>query len=98
MLLWGAGFGVLGAIYAFTAQKEFESKAVVLPEIASSSALTKMGGLGALAGLAGIDISQMNSTEAIRPDLYPSVTQSLPFALYLLDQNVFVSSTQKQLV
>ncbi len=95
MVLWGAGFGVLGAIYAFTAQKEFESKAVVLPEIASSSALTKMGGLGALAGLAGIDLSQMNSTEAIRPDLYPSITQSLPFALYLLEQNVFVSSTQK---
>ncbi|WP_162793500.1 lipopolysaccharide biosynthesis protein [Runella rosea] len=97
MVLWGAGFGILGAIYAFTAQKEFESKAVVLPEIASSSALTKMGGLGALAGLAGIDISQMNSTEAIRPDLYPSVTQSLPFALYLLEQKVFVSSTQKTL-
>ncbi|WP_428658505.1 Wzz/FepE/Etk N-terminal domain-containing protein [Runella sp.] len=95
IILWGAGFGVLGAIYAFTAQNEFESKAVVLPEIASSSALGKMGGLGALAGLAGIDISQMSSTEAIRPDLYPSITQSLPFALFMLEQKVYVSNLQK---
>lgn len=94
-ILWGAGFGILGVLYAFTAQNEFESKAVVLPEIASSSALGKMGGLGALAGLAGIDISQMSSTEAIRPDLYPSITQSLPFALYLLEQKVYISSSKK---
>ncbi len=97
MILWGIGFGILGGIYAFTAQKEFESKAVVLPEITSNSALGKMGGLGALAGLAGIDISQMSSTEAIRPDLYPSVTQSLPFALFLLQQKVYVSTSQKTL-
>ena len=97
MIAWSIGFGILGGIYAFTAQKEFESKAVVLPEITSNSALGKMGGLGALAGLAGIDISQMSSTEAIRPDLYPSVTQSLPFALYLLQQKVYVSASKKTL-
>lgn len=97
IILWGVGFGLLGALYAFTAQKEFESKVVVLPEIASTGTLGKIGGLGALAGLAGIDLSQMSGTEAIRPDLYPSVTQSLPFALYLLQQKVFVSSLQKTL-
>ncbi|AEI50311.1 lipopolysaccharide biosynthesis protein [Runella slithyformis] len=97
MALWGTVFGILGTMYAFTAQKEFESKAVVLPEIASSGSLGKIGGLGALAGLAGIDISQMNSTEAIRPDLYPSITQSLPFALHLLQQKVYISSIQKTL-
>lgn len=97
MVLWGIAFGFIGTIYAFTAQKEFESKAVVLPEIASSGSMGKIGGLGALAGLAGIDISQMNSTEAIRPDLYPSITQSLPFALHLLQQKVYISSIQKTL-
>lgn len=97
IILWGVGFGLLGTLYAFTAQKEFESKVVVLPEITSTGTLGKIGGLGALAGLAGIDLSQMSGTEAIRPDLYPSVTQSLPFALYLLQQKVFVSSLQKTL-
>lgn len=92
---WGIAFGIIGTVYAFTAQKEFESKAVVLPEIASSGTLGKIGGLGALAGLAGIDISQMNSTEAIRPDLYPNVTQSLPFVLFLLKQPVYISETKK---
>lgn len=95
--LWGLLFSSIGAIYSFNAQKEYESKAVILPEITSSSALSKIGGLGALAGLAGIDLSQMSGTDAIRPDLYPSVTQSLPFTLHLLQQKVFITSLQKTL-
>ncbi|MCU0340255.1 MAG: Wzz/FepE/Etk N-terminal domain-containing protein [Spirosomaceae bacterium] len=97
MMIWGVVAAVLGAIYAFTAQKEFDSKAVVLPELQSSSLTGKLGGLSALAGLAGVDLSQMNSTEAIRPDLYPNITQSVPFALHILQQKVYVSSQKKEM-
>lgn len=97
MLVWGGIAALLGGIYAFTAQKEFDSKAVVLPELQSSSALGKLGGLSALAGLAGVDLSSMNSTDAIRPDLYPNITQSVPFALYILQQKVYVSSQKKEM-
>lgn len=96
-VVWGIIGGVIGTIYAFTAQKEFDAKAQLLPELQSSSSIGKLGGLGALAGLAGIDISQMGSTEAIRPDLYPNILQSLPFALHLLQQPVYSSELNKTL-
>ncbi len=95
MAFWGIVFGILGTVYAFTAQKEFESKVVVLPEIQSMGG-SKLGGLGALAGLAGLDIGSIGGTEAIRPDLYPNVTQSLPFVLYLLQQPVYISESKKR--
>ncbi len=54
-----------------------------MPEIQSKGA--GLGGLGSLAGLAGIDIGGMaGSVDAIRPDIYPDVLQSVPFALQLL--------------
>ncbi len=65
-----------------TAPKEFESKTPAYVELQSSSSLGKMGGLSALADLAGIDLAQMSGTDAVRPDLYPNIIQSLPFLLF----------------
>ena len=93
IIIWGGISGIVGVVYALTAQKEFESKTQLLPELKSSGSLGKMGGLSALAGLAGIDLTQ--GTDAIRPDLYPNIVQSLPFSLFLLKQSVYVSEYQK---
>lgn len=93
--IWGGALAIAGIIYALLAQKEFESSTQLMPELQSSSALGKMGGLSALAGLAGIDLNQMNTTDAVRPDLYPNILQSLPFGLYLLKQPVYVAENQK---
>ncbi len=88
ILLWAIIFGIVGAVYSLTVQKEYESKIQIMPELQSNSSLGKMGGLSALAGLAGIDLAQMGGTEAVRPDLYPNILQSLPFSLYILNQKV----------
>jgi uncharacterized protein involved in exopolysaccharide biosynthesis len=95
ILVWGILSGIIGFVFAFTAQKEFESKTQLMPELQSSSSLGKMGGLSALAGLAGIDLNQMGGTDAVRPDLYPNIVQSLPFSLFLLKQPVYVSEYKK---
>ncbi len=95
IIIWGGISGIVGVVYALTAQKEFESKTQLLPELQSSSSLGKMGGLSALAGLAGIDLTQMSGTDAVRPDLYPNIVQSLPFSLFLLKQSVYVSEYKK---
>ncbi|WP_028526440.1 GNVR domain-containing protein [Runella limosa] len=92
---WSLSLTIIGIIYALLAQKEFESKTQLMPELQSTSALGKMGGLSALAGLAGIDLNQMSTTDAVRPDLYPNILQSLPFALYILKESVYVSEYQK---
>lgn len=95
--IWGISLAIVGVVYALLAQKEFESKTQLMPELQSTSALGKMGGLSALAGLAGIDLNQMSTTDAVRPDLYPNILQSLPFALYILKESVYVSEYQKNM-
>lgn len=95
ILLGGIVAGIVGALYALSLQKEFTSSTQLMPELQSNSSLSKMGGLGALAGLAGVDLSQISNTEAVRPDLYPNIVQTLPFALFILEQNVYVSEYKK---
>ena len=88
-------FGLVGGLYAFTAQKEYQAQAIILPELQSSSSFGKSSSLGALAGLAGIDLGMSGSTDAIRPDLYPSIIQSLPFLMHLSTQSVYVSESKR---
>ncbi len=77
---------VIGVAYALSLPDEYTSQVTVLPEIQTKGA-GGLGNLSSLAGLAGINLDNISSsTEAIRPDLYPNVLQSLPFALFLLNQ------------
>jgi uncharacterized protein involved in exopolysaccharide biosynthesis len=90
-MLLGAILGlVLGGIYAFSKANEYSSQVTVLPELQSKSA-SGLGNLGSLAGLAGIDIGSMagGGTDAVRPELYPNVLQSAPFALAIFKQPVY---------
>lgn len=74
-----------GGLYAFTAQEEFESQGKILPELPPNAS----GSLGSLVGALGIGgIDLKNSTEAIRPDLYPEVLKSTPFFLALMEHPV----------
>ncbi|MBD2699630.1 lipopolysaccharide biosynthesis protein [Spirosoma sp. BT702] len=89
IILW-AGIGlVIGIVYAFSKQNVYTSQTTVLPEIQTKAG--NLGNLSSLAGLAGIDIGSGASagTDAIRPDVYPDVLQSVPFALHLLKQPVY---------
>jgi len=84
LILFVMGLFILGGLYySFTAREEFVSSGKILPEIQGKG----MGGLGQFAGLAslaGVDIGGVgNSTDAIRPDLYPDVIKSTPFFLEL---------------
>ncbi|MCK8492295.1 Wzz/FepE/Etk N-terminal domain-containing protein [Spirosoma sp. RP8] len=90
-ILWGASIGfVIGTLYAFSKPNIYTSQVTVMPEIQAKGA-ANLGGLGSLAGLAGIDIgsAQGSGMDAIRPDIYPDVLKSIPFALHILDQKVY---------
>ncbi|MDF7820165.1 Wzz/FepE/Etk N-terminal domain-containing protein [Runella sp. MFBS21] len=95
ILFCGFLAGAIGAASSFLIQKEFVSQAKLLPEISAGSSSKLSGGLGALAGLAGIDLGSVNSLDAVRPDLYPNIIQSTPFALHILKQKAYVSEFSK---
>ncbi|GAB3897286.1 Wzz/FepE/Etk N-terminal domain-containing protein [Spirosoma agri] len=89
LMIVGALIGLLiGALYAFSKHNMYTSEVTVLPEIQGKGA-GNLGGLGSLAGLAGINLDNVNGQDAIRPDLYPNVLLSVPFALHLLEQRVY---------
>ncbi|MEZ0609309.1 GNVR domain-containing protein [Fibrella sp. WM1] len=96
VMLIGALIGALiGGIYAFSKPNEYSSQITVLPEIQTKNS-SNLGNLGSLAGLAGIDIGSMASgTDAIRPELYPNVLQSVPFALNLFKKPVYVKEYKR---
>jgi LPS O-antigen subunit length determinant protein (WzzB/FepE family) len=93
--LTGLIFALVTATIVFNQPNEYTSTASVMPELESSSAggLSKFAGL---ASLAGVDLSSMSSSDAIRPDLYPSVINNTSFFLYLLEQDVKTSEKDNE--
>ncbi|MCX6214042.1 lipopolysaccharide biosynthesis protein [Spirosoma sp.] len=96
-LIGGVVMLLIGALYAFSKPNQYSAFVTVMPEIQSKAG--GLGGLSSLAGLAGIDIgssSMGGSVDAIRPDVYPNVLQSVPFALHLLQQPVYSQLLKKE--
>lgn len=87
-------FGILGATYSLTQTNEYTSTVKMLPEI-DAKQTGGLSGLKSLAGLAGVDLNTTTSTEAIRPDLYPNILQSLPFLMNALEQKAYVAKKSK---
>ncbi|ADB40914.1 GNVR domain-containing protein [Spirosoma linguale] len=88
---------IIGALYAFSKPNVYTSQVTVMPELQAKAG--GLGGLGGLAGLAGIDLNSATggTMDAIRPDLYPDVLKSIPFALYLLSQPVYSEKLQAKM-
>ncbi|RZK61570.1 MAG: lipopolysaccharide biosynthesis protein, partial [Pedobacter sp.] len=83
---------IIGALYAFSKPNVYTTQVSVLPE-AQATGASGLGSLGSLAGLAGINLNNIAGQDAIRPDLYPNVLQSVPFALDLLKQPVYLQGS-----
>jgi uncharacterized protein involved in exopolysaccharide biosynthesis len=79
LLLAGLVSGGVGYGISFSFPTEYTSTAKILPEYSSGAS---PGGLGALASIAGLSLGTMS--EAIRPDLYPSILNSRPFLIKAL--------------
>ena len=73
--------GILGFFIAIFSSKEFVASAIIAPS--ESDAGSKLGGLGGLAAMAGINIGSSTSSE-LSPSVYPQIVSSLPFQLELM--------------
>lgn len=54
--------------------------------------------LASVAGFAGMDLSDAEGVDAVRPDLYPNVLQSTPFVLQLIDKPIITTTGQQATV
>ena len=96
-ILLAAIIGALvGLLYAFSKPNMYTAQVTVMPEIQAKGA-GGLGSLGSLAGLAGVNIDNLGAQDAIRPDLYPNILQSVPFALKLLKQPVYSQKLNEKL-
>ena len=68
----------IGLLIAFLSPAKYTASATLLPSSENKS--SSMGGLGALAGMAGINLgSMMGQSEGIPAEIYPQVVNSYPF-------------------
>jgi uncharacterized protein involved in exopolysaccharide biosynthesis len=75
--------GVLGLVIAIISPKEFTATTIMVPS--GSDATSKLGGLGGLAAMAGINLSAAASGGDLSPVVYPQIVSSLPFQLELMN-------------
>lgn len=84
ILIW-CMWGVLaGLIIAFSIPREYTTTVKLAPEVKSGKA-TLSGGLGALASMAGISAAGNTGTDAVYPQLYPDILESVPFMMSLME-------------
>ena len=82
-----AGVGaIIGVIVSLSIPKEYTTTVKLMPE--TNNPVNKMGNLGGLAAIAGVDLGNSTSQDAISPELYPDVVHSTPFLLELFPGQV----------
>jgi uncharacterized protein involved in exopolysaccharide biosynthesis len=78
----GAGI-ILGLVFALLSPKEYTASSTMVPQVSSSS--SKLGGLSSLAAMAGFNLGNTSTADALSPMIYPQIMQSIPFQLELMN-------------
>jgi uncharacterized protein involved in exopolysaccharide biosynthesis len=76
-------FGIIGFIVAISSPKEYIAKTVMVPQV--SDGQSRLGGLGGLAAMAGINISAGSNGSELSPTIYPQIVASIPFQMELMN-------------
>ena len=84
--------GILGFFIAIFTPKEFVATTIMVPS--GSDAVSKLGGLGGLAAMAGINLGTANGSE-LSPTVYPQIVSSLPFQLELMKTSLNFSELKE---
>lgn len=73
--------GILGFFIAIFSSKEFVATTIMVPSVSDGS--SKLGGLGGLAAMAGINLGSATGSD-LSPTVYPQIVSSLPYQLELM--------------
>jgi len=77
---------VVALVVGFSIPKEYTTTVMLAPEVEGGS--RSLGGLSALAGMAGINMNAGESSDALYPDLYPDIVSSVGFTTELFPVSV----------
>ena len=80
--VWGITF-ILSCVWILPQPRYYRCKISIAPETSSSS--LSSGGLASMASNFGFNLGNLNSTDAIYPQLYPELLKSTDFLVGLLD-------------
>ncbi len=86
-------FGVIGLFIAVFSAKEYTASTTVIPQTSEGN---KMGDLGGLAAMAGINLGGTGGTNGISPALYPKITESVPFKRAILNTPLQIDGVSKK--
>lgn len=76
---------VVGLVIAFSLPRRYKAESVMAPERTKSSSSSS---LGTLASIAGISLANLSTSDAMTPDMYPTIIHSAPFIADLLSTPV----------
>ena len=93
VLKWCGIAVVVALVVAFSIPKEYTTTVMLAPEVEGGN--RSLGGLSALAGMAGINMGSGESSDALYPDLYPDIVSSVGFTTELF--NVPVKDAEGEL-
>lgn len=94
ILIWCAASIVAGLVVAFSIPKEYKSGAKLAPEYTNRSSVAS---LSALVGMASSGLGTSSTRDAVYPELYPDIMESIPFLTGLFDVPVTVEGEQTTL-
>ncbi len=96
MKFTGAGL-ILGILIAYTTPKEYQSSSFVILEPESGGA-QGMGQMSALAGMAGINLPQLQGDQlSMSSELFPEVIQSRDFTIEIMKVSFFFETKGKEM-
>ncbi len=75
-------FAIIGLLIAFLIPKEYTATSTMVPQITDQK--SKLGALTGLAAIAGINLSNVGSSE-LAPTTYPQIISSVPFQVELMN-------------
>lgn len=93
VLKWCGIAVVVALVVAYSIPKEYTTTVMLAPEAEGGG--RSLGGLSALAGMAGINMGSGESSDALYPDLYPDIVSSVGFTTELF--NVPVKDAEGEL-
>lgn len=78
---------ILAIVKYVSTDAKYKASASILPVVDEGMA-SKLGDMGGLAAMAGVDLSQSSNGNIITADLYPKVASSTPFLMELMNEKV----------